>query len=262
MTKHFLSTLLFFILSLSFTLAIPLYGAIKISGKVKDYQGTPVDSCNVMVYNPDFTVAYETLSDQDGNYAIENVQEGKYAGICAMRIKEYPRMNKVAPELMNLEFWAWNLIADRDIDLDLRYGKLELYGTTAFSEFGGRPELLIYTRAMSLAKALAYVNINDKASAEKETNITVPPRYMEFEVKSDNVPLKILSVQHLSLPNSNGNKLNDDCYIIQTELPLDYKREGDKPFEIRVIGHNTQYDEWGENVYYLMPSNFTTVKKK
>ncbi len=37
---------------------------VTISGKVTDYQGHAVDSCNVIIYNPDFTEAYETYSDR------------------------------------------------------------------------------------------------------------------------------------------------------------------------------------------------------
>lgn len=224
---------------------------VTISGRVTDYNGNPVDSCTIGLYNPNFTTAYETLSGPDGCYAIENVAKGDYAGIFAMRIKEYPRMNQVAPEDMKLEFLAWNVPAHRDLTLDIRYDKLELYGTTAFMEYGGRPELLIYTRPMSVTKVLAFSNYLDKSAAEKEWKVTVDPQYMQFEVYADGMPLKLMSVQHLSFPNANGNALNDDCYLLQTELPKDISDHQGRPYEIRVVGHNTEYDEWGENVYYM-----------
>lgn len=115
-----------------FSLAAFATDTVKISGTVTDYNGSPVDSCTVLIYNPDFTEAYETASDTQGHYTLDSIPKGKYAAIAAMRINEYPRMLQVAPEDMRLEFWAWNVIADRDITLNIRYGKLELYGTTAF----------------------------------------------------------------------------------------------------------------------------------
>lgn len=223
---------------------------VTISGRVTDYDGNPVDSCNVMLYNPDFTAAYEAVSDSLGNYKLDSVAAGRYACIYAMRIKEYPRMQQVPPEDMKLEFWAWNVLADRDLELDIRYHKLELYGTTAFLEYGGRQEMLIYTRPMSVTKAISYLNYMDKAMAEKESKVTVEPEYMQFEVYADGNPLSILSVQHLSLPNY-SNPINDDCYLIQTSLPADLRRHSDRPYEIRVVGHNIHDDEWGESVYYL-----------
>ena len=226
-------------------------GGISISGRVTDYSGQPVDSCAIALYNPDFSVAYDTVSDSDGYYRIDSVAPGDYACIYAMRIKEYPRMLQVPPEDMRLEFWAWNVIADRDIDLDIRYDKLELYGTTAFMEYGGRGELLIYTRPMSVTKMLGYSNFIDKAAAERESKVTIEPEYMEFEVYADGQPLEIFSVQALSLPNGNGNAANDDCYLLQTALPVDIRSRGNRAYEIRVVGHNKQFDEWGESVYYF-----------
>lgn len=57
---------------------------------------------------------------------------------------------------MRLEFWAWNLPAYDDMELDIRYDKLELYGTNVISEYGGRKELLIYTRPMSVTKSIDF----------------------------------------------------------------------------------------------------------
>lgn len=150
--KSFLSIVLICIFSFT-TYATDM---IKISGKVTDYNGIPIDSCTVLIYNPDFTEAYETVSNAQGYYSLDSIPKGRYAAIAAMRTNEYPRLLQVAPKDMKLEFWAWNVIADRDITLNIRYDKLELYGTTAFLEYGGRQELLIYTRPMSVTKVIAY----------------------------------------------------------------------------------------------------------
>lgn len=232
---------------------------VTISGIINDYKGNPVDSCYVCIYNPDFSTAYETYSDSLGLYKIENVTPGNYACIAAMRLDEYPREQGVAPEKMKLEFWAWNVIANENIELNIRYDKMELYGTKAFFEFGGRQELLIYTRPMSVTKVINDPNYMDKSSQEKNWKVTVEPEYMDFEVFADGQKLQLISVQPLSLPNTNGNTLNDDCYLIQTSLPTDIYNHN-TPYEIRVVGHNTQYDEWGESVYYLLPPKYSWNK--
>ena len=60
-----------------------------ISGRVTDYNGVPVDSCSVIIYNPDFSEALETLSDSNGYYRLGSVPKGRYAAIAAMRVNEY-----------------------------------------------------------------------------------------------------------------------------------------------------------------------------
>lgn len=169
-------------------------------------------------------------------------------------------MQQVPPKDMKLEFWAWNVILDNDLDLDIRYGKLELYGTKAFYEHGGRQELLIYTRPMSVTKAVGFSDYMDKSAMEKNTNVTVAPQYIDFKVYADGKPTEILSVQHLSLPNTSGNSINDDCYLIQTKLPDNIYSHFEKPYEIRVVGHNKEFDEWGESVYYLEIPQYNKVK--
>lgn len=254
-----------FLLSLCFVLIAPLESFAQkysITGHVNDYQGHPVDSCSIIVYNPDFTEAIEVFSDSTGYYRIDSIPQGRYAAIAAMRVNEYPRMQQVPMNDMKLEFWAWNVMFDCDLKLDIRYGKLELYGTTAFFEYGGRQELLVYTRPMSLTKVIRDPNFMDKAAQEKNTNVTVSPEWIDFKVFVDGSPVNILSVQHLSLPNTNGNKINDDCYLIQTSLPSDIYSHSDKPYEIRVVGHNKEYDEWGENVYYLEAPHFQTITRQ
>lgn len=240
-------------------MAVFVNAQVTISGIINDYKGNPVDSCYVCIYNPDFSTAYETYSDSLGLYKIENVAQGNYACLAAMRLDEYPREQGVAPEKMKLEFWAWNVIANENIELNIRYDKMELYGTKAFFEFGGRQELLIYTRPMSVTKVINDPNYMDKSSQEKNWKVTVEPEFMEFEVFADGQKLQLISVQPLSLPNTNGNSLNDDCYLIQTSLPTDIYNHN-TPYEIRVVGHNAQYDEWGESVYYLLPPKYSWNK--
>lgn len=111
--------------------------------------------------------------------------------------------------------------------------------------------MLIYTRPMSVTKAIAYQNYIDKADAEKHSIVTVEPQYMSFEVKVDGKPMKIYSTQPLTMKNQDGNPGNDTCYLLQVELPADIYNHTGRPYEVRVTGYNSQYDERGESVYYL-----------
>lgn len=55
------------------------------------------------------------------------------------------------------------------------------------------------------------------------------------------------------------NSLNDDCYLIQTVLPDGIYRHPAKAFGIRVVGHNKEYDGWGESVYYLETPQYNSI---
>lgn len=246
---------LVYLLVLLFSVSAYAADIVRISGKVTDYNGNPIDSCTVLIYNPDFSEAYETASDSQGYYCLDSIPKGRYAAIAAMRINEYPRLQQVSHDDMKLEFWAWNVIADRDITLNIRYDKLELYGTTAFLEYGGRQELLIYTRPMSVTKVLAYQNFVDKGDAEKNSIVTVEPQFMTFEVYVDGKPLEIYSTQPLTMKNKDNSVGDDICYMLQVEMPQDIYSHS-TPYEIRVVGHNSQYNEHGESVYYLEPPKY------
>lgn len=125
---------------------------VTISGQVTDFEGRPIDRCNVLLYYSDFSTAYETMTDKDGKYVMQSVKKGKYMTLYALRLEEYPRGSVLPKESQRLEFWAWNVIADRDLIINPRYHRLELYGTNAFKIFGGYDGLMIYFRPMSLGK--------------------------------------------------------------------------------------------------------------
>lgn len=105
---------LIYLLVLLFSVSAYAADIVRISGKVTDYNGNPIDSCTVLIYNPDFSEAYETASDSQGYYCLDSIPKGRYAAIAAMRINEYPRLQQVSHDDMKLEFWAWNVIADRE----------------------------------------------------------------------------------------------------------------------------------------------------
>ena len=228
---------------------------IVISGKVTDFNGTPIDSCVVQLLHRDFSIAYKTYTDKNGNYALNNVEKGKYMAMYAIRPKEYPRCNAVPKKDMRLEYWAWNIIADKNLTINPRYDKLELYGTTVYQVYGGFPKLFIYFRPMSLTKYISYPDsiFLDKSKAEKSADISVKPENFDIKVYADDEPLKVRSIQTIKeyegedSPSMLG-------YIIQVDLP---KSRPQKPYIIiRVVGDNKEYHEKGENIYFYELNKF------
>jgi hypothetical protein len=172
---------------------------ITISGQVTDFEGNPIDSSVVRLMHQNFTVACETYTDKSGNYILKDVEKGQYMAMFAMRPKEYPRENAISEEDMRLEFWAWNVIADKDLTINPRYHRLELYGFTVFEVRGGYPGLMAYVRPMSLGKSLSYTKTVylDKSKAEKTADISINLEDITFQIYAGNELLKINSIQKI-----------------------------------------------------------------
>jgi hypothetical protein len=222
---------------------------ITISGQVTDFDGNSIDSCIVQVKRPDFSTAYETYTDKNGYYAIDNVKKGKYVAIYAIRPKEYPRENAIPEKDMRLEFWAWNVTAYTNLIINPRYHRLELFGTTVFKIEGGYNGMMIYVRPMSLGKYLSYskeVYLN-KSKAEKEADISVAPEHFKVKVFMDEQELHINSIQPVE-EYAGSDNLPMTGYIIQVDLP---KTKPEKPYCVfRIEAENTEYQEKGENIYF------------
>lgn len=228
--------------------------SITISGQVTDFDGNPIDSSVVQILYKDFSVAYETYSDRAGYYSLENVEKGNYLAMYAMRLKEYPRNNAVPEEDMRLEFWAWNIIADRDLVIHPRYQKLELYGTNVFQVMGGYSGFFVYFRPMSVTKYISYQKEDypDKEKMEeKSVDISVKPEYLEVKIFADNQLLKINSITPVE---EYGGTISITGYIVQVDAP---KKKSDKPYIIfRVEAKNNEFDETGENLFFYELKNY------
>ena len=228
---------------------------ITISGRVTDFDGHPVDGSAVLLLNSDFSPAYKTLSDADGYYRLENVRKGRYAAMAAMRLEEYPRENAVPEEDMRLEYWAWNVIADRDLEINPRYHKLELYGLTVFEEYGGMPFMMVYFRPMSVTKYISYEKAMylDKGKMEQaEADLTVPPEHLRIEVYAGDKELRVHSVHALLEDTANGYV--PTSYLAWVKKPK--IRPGTPYVVFRVVATNTEFDETGENAYFYEPKKY------
>lgn len=248
---------LFFTIMFSFSLVATIGCAEKkqnidtvtISGQVADFDGNPIDSSVVQLLHKDFTVAYETYSDKAGYYTLKSVEKGKYMAMYAIRPKEYPRENAVSEEDMRLEFWAWNVIADKNLTINPRYHRLELYGFQVFDVSGGPPYLMAYVRPMSLGKYLSYAKdiYLDKSQAEKVANISVQANDIEFKLSADNEALTIHSVTPIEEYVGENNQ-SITGFFLQFDRPKEFSNTY-CIFKIEAT-HKLFGEEKGENLYF------------
>ena len=227
------------------------YETVEISGKVTDFNGNPIDSAIIELMHPNFTAAYSAYSDSNGDYKLTGVKKGTYMAMYVIRPNEYPRKNAVPPEDMRLEFWAWNVIADRDLLINPHYGRLELYGLNAYMIMGGGTGMWLYVRPMSLAKLLKYDTgvYTNKSKIDELVDVNVYSEYFKAQVFVDDKPVIVKSIQKVEELAATEKKAAMIGYLINIDYNITQKPV--KPLKIRVVGENTEYNEKGENICFF-----------
>lgn len=244
----------FFLLSLIIVLGVNLFAqnasTITISGQVTDFEGNPIDSSAVILMQKNFNPAQMTFSDETGHYKLEGVEKGQYIGLLAIRLNEHPLSKQmfgiepVSAENLRLEYWAWNVIADRDMTINPRYDRLELYGFRVFEVIGGPPYLMAYVRPMSVGKFVETGTIED---------ISLAPKDVEFQIFADEEPLTVRSIQTIEEYVGEGEK-PQTAFIIQFDRPENFS--GNYCI-FRIEGtHNAFGGEKGENLYFYELINY------
>ena len=112
-----------------------------IKGVTKDKASNVLAGVSVELKNDQFQTIYETLSDQYGHFEL-NVPDGVYPYLIAVR--DYADKY--------LEYWAHNVPAFGELNLNVQIDMLELYGINAFVVKGAAKALSVYFRPMSLEK--------------------------------------------------------------------------------------------------------------
>jgi len=132
---------------------------------------------------------------------------------------------------------------DRDLTINPRYDKLELYGFQVFEVLGASPHLFAYVRPMSIGKYVETRNMED---------ISVDPKDIEFEIFSGDEKLIIRSVQSIYEYHEEGR--SSTAFIIQFDKPITI----DANYNIfkLIATHNAFGGEKGENWYFRKRVNY------
>jgi hypothetical protein len=178
---------------------------IVISGKVTDFDNNPLRDALVEIKNDQFKAIYKTSTNENGEYKI-HVEKGLYLAL--MACKDY--------KTKYLEYWAWNVPANQDLQFNPRIGGTEVYAINAFMPQGAYPSLMIYFRPMSLKRSHAM----ESAKASKKTSaIDISPALStgDIELKIDGKPVKILELNRVE--EYAGGLTSMIAYLIQSTLP-------------------------------------------
>lgn len=163
-----------------------------LTGTVCDKEGNPVSGALVELKKEDFQTAFSAVTDEKGHYTLE-AEPGVYPFLTA--VKDYAAKN--------LEYWCQNLDLSRDIRLDIRFDKLELYGLHAFPIRGGVNPLMVYVRPMSLDKFLA---------GEQD----IAPEIAQVEAKLDGAPAFVRKINPVK-EMAEADEMT--AYLLQIDAP-------------------------------------------
>jgi len=182
---------------------------VKIFGRVTDFKGQPVVGATIELKDSRFKNAAATNSGPDGRYALA-VPKGHYLALTA--VKGY--------QIQSLEYWAWNVPADRDLEINPRFDRLEVYAINAWRPQGAFPSFQIYFRPMSLSAVVK--KVTEAGGMENFRHLPVMDIAPELGKKDIAVVIDGQSVNVLEL-----NKVREAAgphqsmfgYVIQVTLP-------------------------------------------
>jgi len=222
---------------------------VKIYGIVTDFNGNPIEKSTVEIKNKHFETIYQTFTDAEGKYRLE-VVEGTY--IAMYICKDYL--------VKNLEYWAWNILAYRDLEINARIDGLEVYAINAWMPQGALPSIQIYFRPMSLRRVKELskrLGIGFPPSQEELKSlkvIDIAPRLTKKDVTVtvDGYPVEILTLNKVE--EAAGEDQVIFGYLIQTSLPgrwrnSDYSR-------ICITVEDSETGEKGEGYLFWQKPNY------
>lgn len=215
---------------------------VTISGVVTDFKGQPFEKAVVDIKDARFETVARAVTGKDGRYAL-TVAKGHYMGLLA--VKDY--------QMRFLEYWAWSVPAERDLEINPRFDRLEVYALNAWRPQGGYPSYQIYFRPMSLTRIFGKIKeAGGLPKFNKLPLMEIAPDLAaaDIAVTIDGEAVKILRVNKVR--EAAGPEQDLFGYVIQTELPAK-KAAGDYSL-ITVTVTDAETGDRGEAaVFYQHP---------
>jgi len=226
----------------------PTKAEITVSGRVTDFSGNPVEGAQVELKDDHFKNVVSAMSGKDGRYKMK-AAKGRYMALAA--VKDY--------QVKSLEYWAWNVLAEGDLEINPRYDRLEVYAINAWRPQGGYPSLMIYFRPMSFVKVVQKVTeAGGMAALQKLPVIDIAPELDEagIELTIDGKPARVLQINKVR--EATGLAQYMFGYVIQTPLP---EKRTDRDYAlINVALHDSSTGERGEGCLFFRVQNDPKAK--
>jgi len=215
---------------------------VKIFGLVTDFKGQPIESATVFLKDDRFKDVATAKSGKDGRYSL-NAPKGHYMALAA--VKDYM--------VKYLEYWAWSVPADQDLEINPRFDRLEVYAINAWRPQGGLPSYQIYFRPMSLSMATDKIKeVGGTENLGKLPVIDIAPELQkdDIQVIIDNQEVKILEMNRVR--EASGRNQYMFGYLIQVTLP---EKKSEQEYSLITITLSAPVTgEKGEGCLFLVPA--------
>jgi hypothetical protein len=214
---------------------------VKISGRVTDFEGRPIEGASVELKNSRFDNAAQAVSDRDGRYSLI-VPKGIYMALTA--VKDY--------QVKFLEYWAWTVPAEQDLEINPRFDRLEVYAMNAWSPQGGYPSYQIYFRPMSLTRTIKAIHeAGGMEDFGKLKALDIAPELQpdDIRVSVDGQPVMILQLN--GVREASGPDQSLMGYLIQVSPPS--KKPATEYFPITISLTDRATGERGEGCLFFRP---------
>lgn len=240
--------LIVFFASILISIILNAQDTVRIYGMVTDFNSKPIDSVYVDVKDCDFKTLFETMTDHNGCFSMK-VVKGVYYCMYAIKLSDYGKTK--------LEYWAWNVPAYGDLEINPQYEKMELYGLNAFEpQVGPYETYMVYFRPMSLTKSLQYADESNKKEFERKSNdshdtINIAPTSIskeELKVSVNNVPTDVVSINKV-VEYARGAYIYG--YLIQILKPKNMNQIVNDFDKISLILHSKETDEYGKGECFI-----------
>ncbi len=158
--------------------------SVRIFGRVTDFDQQPLDSVSVLLKGINFENIASALTGKDGKFSI-TAKRGMYYCIYAVKASDYAKTK--------LEYWAWNVPALSDLEINPQYDRMEIYSVNAFEpQVGPWDTYMVYFRPMSLTKALSGAGASKQGDTIDVAPSAISPA--ELSISINGSPSEVLSI--------------------------------------------------------------------
>ncbi len=216
---------------------------VQISGRVSDFKNRPIAGASVELKNSRFETVAQALSEDDGRYVLR-VKKGRYMALTA--VKDY--------QTKSLEFWAWHVPAERDLEIHPRFDRLEVYAINAWRPQGGYPSFQIYFRPMSLTRVIKKITeAGGQENLGKILHLDIAPELSgkDIVVSIDGQSVDVLKISKVR--EAAGPDQDLIGYVIQTALPP--QQSAAEYIVISITLTDSETGEMGEGILFFSPPN-------
>jgi len=214
-------------------------GPVRISGRVTDFKNQAIEGASVELKNTHFETVAKAVSGKDGSYSL-TAPRGNYIALAA--VKDY--------QVKSLEYWAWNVPAFGNLEINPRFDRLEVYAINAWRPQGAYPSYQVYFRPMSLTRVTK--KITEAGGMENLGKLPLLDIAPDLSVKDivvtiDGEVVKVLGVNKVR--EAAGPKQDLIGYVIQTDLPG--KKTAGEYSVITITLTDSETGEMGEGCFFF-----------